>query len=152
MVMSFGVLLFLIFVIELGGGIAAYVYRNQFKELVRENMQNSIDQFDTKKDTAALWDEMQEKLKCCGVVGKSSYEKRGIIPGSCCGNNSKDDTCKPDNPKIYEQGCLDALQNFMQHKILMVGGAAVGVGIIELLGVIFACCLANAIKKEYEGV
>lgn len=151
MVMSFGVLLFLIFVIELGGGIAAYVYRNQFKDFVEKNMEDSLAQMGTKNDTAALWDEMQDKLKCCGV--KNADDWKSQIPGSCCGHTgTRDYICNKSVDEIYKDGCLDALETFMQHKIVMVGGAAIGVGVIELLGVIFACCLANAIKKEYEGV
>jgi CD63 antigen len=146
MVMAFGILLFLVFVIEIAGGITAYVNRNELEGILKKNMNSSIEQH--QKDATKIWDEMQTKLKCCGVDGPDSYAL-GQLPKSCC-PQEPDQECT--ERRAYETGCYGKLLDKIKSAIGMVGGVAIGIAIVELIGVMFSWCLASAIKKEYEGV
>ncbi|XP_035205815.1 CD63 antigen-like [Stegodyphus dumicola] len=148
MVMTFGILLFIIFVIEIAGGIAAYVNRSGFEDFLKANMNSSIEQ--QKKDAIKIWDEIQTKWHCCGVDDASDYIKNDVnISQSCCKPEIML-TCTED--LAYKKGCFKEMYEHIKGIIGKVGGVAIGIAVVELIGVIFAWCLASAIKKEYEGV
>ncbi|CAL1270075.1 unnamed protein product [Larinioides sclopetarius] len=147
MVTTFGVLLFIIFVVEIAGAATAYMYRGQFQTLLKDNMNKTISQ--NKSDAATVWDEMQIELKCCGVDGPKDYVDNNLqVPNSCCGKSATQ--CSETN--AYQNGCYKELLEKIKNKIGIVGGVAIGIGVVELIGVMFAWCLSSAIKKEYEGV
>ncbi|GBM64910.1 CD63 antigen [Araneus ventricosus] len=86
MVTTFGILLFIIFVVEIAGAATAYMYRGQFQTLLKDNMNKTISQ--NKSDAATVWNEMQIELECCGVDGPTDYLDNSLeIPKSCCGKS-----------------------------------------------------------------
>lgn len=146
MVMTFGILLFIVFVIEIAGGITAYVNRNQLEGVLKDNMNSSIQQ--NKTDARKIWDEMQLKWHCCGVDGPQDYPN-GTIPASCC-EQPLETECKLKDAN--KNGCFDKMLDRVKGVAGMAGGVAIGIAVVELIGVMFSWCLASAIKKEYEGV
>jgi len=36
--------------------------------------------------------------------------------------------------------------------VAVIGGVGIGLAFVQVVGIMFACCLARAIKKEYEVV
>uniref|UniRef100_A0A4V2H919 U24-Liphistoxin-Lth1a_1 n=1 Tax=Liphistius thaleban TaxID=1905330 RepID=A0A4V2H919_9ARAC len=150
MIVTFGVLLSLIFIIEIAGGITAYVYKGEVEDFLRKNMMTSLKQ--EKPDAMNLWNDIQQKFHCCGVDGPNDWPNATHqIPSSCCGNDPKAE-CGEGGDQPYQKGCFDSLKERLTHAIKIVGGVGIGIAFIELLGIVFACCLASAIKKEYEGV
>ncbi|XP_076344514.1 CD63 antigen-like [Tachypleus tridentatus] len=147
MLMTFAVLLFLIFAVELAAGIAAYIYRKDLEKAIKEEMQNDL----KKNKTENNWDEIQTDLKCCGAVNASDWDNieysSGTLPSSCC--HDAKSSCKISDKNRYEQGCVEALKNFLEDKIYILGGVGVGVAFIQLLGITFACCLACDKDKRY---
>lgn len=147
MIMTFGILLFLVFVIEIAGGITAYVNRNELENVLKTNMQDSIKQ--ARGDAKKIWDEMQSKWHCCGVGNYTDYA--GNLPLSCCPDDKVEEQVCPVKD-VYQSGCFDKMLDAMKNAIGVIGGVAIGIAVIELIGVMFSWCLASAIKKEYEGV
>ncbi|XP_071561012.1 tetraspanin 6 [Temnothorax nylanderi] len=90
-------------------------------------------------------DTIQDWLKCCGVDGPQDFPviHHIAIPGSCCGK--KESTCDP--LSAYQEGCPDALKEFFRSSLTILGGVALGIAAAELIGIIFALCLANSIKN-----
>nr|WBW70071.1 venom protein [Lampona murina] len=146
MVMTFGILLFLVFVIEIAGGITAYVNRSEMEDFLMKNMNDTIQQH--KKDAMKVWDEMQMKLHCCGVTKAEDWPKVDF-PKSCCPQEVT--TCSA-TENAYPDGCYEKILDKIKSAIGVVGGVAIGIAVVELIGVMFSWCLASAIKKEYEGV
>jgi len=122
MLMTFAVLLGIIFVVELAGGIAAYVERGKVEGYMEQNMVASLKNY--ANDTAAkgIWDNTQAKslIKdgCCGVDGYQDWYKYGVaplnetfknvseivvVPRSCC--IKSDETCDRSNQGSLEAGC-----------------------------------------------
>ncbi|XP_076368642.1 CD63 antigen-like [Tachypleus tridentatus] len=153
MVMTFAVLLFIIFILELAAGILAYVYKSEVETVIRHNMKNAMKNYNTSDHdiVTRTWDDMQSNLKCCGANNASEWKEYlgDKLPYSCCPGKDIQKECKKDH---YKKGCIDALANFLEDKILVVGGVGIGIAFVQIIGIIFSCCLARAIKKEYEVV
>lgn len=149
MITTFSVLLAVILICELGAAIAAYVYRTQIAATTKQEAFDSIKKFNTNPDVEKFWNDAQGKLKCCGANNYTDYEKEGIkpIPSSCCPD-------KPENcteTAAYQKGCINAFVEHFNDKIIYVGATGIIICFIEVIGIIFGCCLARSIKN-YEVV
>lgn len=145
MIMAFSILLTVVLICELGAAIAAYVYRSKIESALRTAATNSIKKYGNDTEVDKLWDDIQSNLHCCGA--NSTDDFRGNIPSSCCEN--KPTTC--DAAHAYQITCIDALINKFKEKIVYVGVTGIIICFIEVVGIIFGCCLAQSIKK-YEVV
>ncbi|XP_013773356.1 CD63 antigen-like [Limulus polyphemus] len=146
MLMTFAVLLFIIFAVELAAGIAAYVYRKDVEKAIKEGMQDDLKKNATEND----WDKIQTELKCCGAVNASDWSHQypdGNLPPSCC--DAKAENCTISDDNWHKQGCIEALKDFLEDKVYILGGVGVGIAFIQLLGITFACCLACDKDKRY---
>lgn len=141
--MIFAVLLFIIFVLEIAAGIAGFVLRGKVEHYVEDYMDKTLANNDK------VWDTVQKDFKCCGVRNYTDWTRANKtgIPVSCC----KVAGCKPPDG-IYKDGCLTKFTTWLEDKIYIVGAVGIALAFIQIVGILFACCLARAIKKEYEVV
>lgn len=128
--------------------------------------------------TYTPWNYLQFELKCCGANNYTDYigsywwnndrkpqnETEQFVPDQCCvasqGEYDKPiikdwKQCQNDakakvsqSEALYTGGCYQGLEDwFMQHSlIMMLLGFAIGA--IQILGLITACGLRNALKKS----
>nr|BAN20687.1 tetraspanin, putative [Riptortus pedestris] len=91
-----------------------------------------------------LIDEIQSSFKCCGMDGPQEYIwNLKPIPASCCyGGNS----CNAID--AYKDGCQQKVLNFLKYDLKLLGIFAIVVGVVELLGVVFAFILSTSIKRQ----
>ncbi|KAJ9584116.1 hypothetical protein L9F63_021525, partial [Diploptera punctata] len=151
MIMTFAACLLVIFGMELGGGITAYLLRDDVADVLQSSFNTTMQQYKTNKEVAKTWDIMQHDLRCCGINGPDDWEeifKDNVLPETCCANTNP---CY-NNEEAHKNGCLQLLQNEVENYALIIGGVAIGVACIQLVGMIFACCLGKSIRKEYETV
>jgi len=172
MLMTFSVLLGIIFVVELAGGIAAYVERGRVHEYVEKNMRHSIRHYNATTADKPLWDDTQVKLMCCGVHGYSDWLWNatiipGVVPASCCKipatnitacdrseanlrlSCSRNDTSDTSVCPVFEEGCLDSVEDKMENNIAAIGGVGIGVAFIQVIGIALACFLARRVRRGY---
>ncbi|XP_076441120.1 CD63 antigen-like [Babylonia areolata] len=156
--MSFAVLLGLIFILMIAGGIAAYVLRNDVEESVSDILKETQKDYTKGGGVKEAWDKLQQEFSCCGVSNSSEWEKyplNSTYPQSCCVDKSKA-KCPSNTPiavgNIYQTSCEDAFINWLKDKVAIIGGVGIGLAFVMVVGVLFACCLARAIRKEYEVV
>ncbi|WAR11453.1 CD63-like protein [Mya arenaria] len=142
-VLIFSALLIFIFILEISAGIAGYVYKSQVESYVEKYMKESIGKNNTK-----AWETVQKEFKCCGITNSTDWN--GNIPQSCC--KSPATGCQNNTANLYPQGCLKKFSDWVEDHVAIVGGVGIGFAFIQLIGIMFACCLARAIKKEYEVV
>lgn len=145
MIMAFSVLLTIILICELGAAIAAYAYRSKIENAIRTEANKSIKQYRNNTDVQHLWDDIQSSLHCCGANSTADYEDK--LPQSCCPGKPED--CNPS--KAYKRNCCDVLLEKFNEKIVYVGVTGIIICFIEVVGIVFGCCLAKAIRK-YEVV
>jgi len=146
MTLTFSVLLAIVFIIEIGVAITVYVARSGIEDSLEKEMQKSIKKYGNETAVTKAWDEMQESLKCCGYDGPNDWNDD--VPKSCC--DSMISSCTALNS--YQDGCVEKVFDFMKENILLIGGIGIGLAFVQIVGIVIACCLAQAIRKEYESV
>jgi len=154
MVTTFAVLLGLIFILEIVAGILGFVYKGDVNKVAEEQLSKSIADYDNDEGAKKLMDWAQENLKCCGMLGASDY--KNTTSGCPTPITNGVQSCHVDKDcnkaLLGEKGCKDVVEDFLKENLVVVGGVALGIAFIQLLGIVFACLLMRAIKGEYEVV
>lgn len=155
MVTTFAILLGIIFILEIVAGALGFAYRKKVEDQVDKSLRDAVDKYDNKEQPGAkdLLDWAQQEFKCCGINGTSDYG--ASVNGSCPTANNGVASCHKDNKcsgELYTKGCKQSFVDFVRHNLAVVGGVAIGIAFIQLLGIIFACCLMKSIKDGYEVV
>ncbi|XP_014480566.1 PREDICTED: CD63 antigen-like isoform X2 [Dinoponera quadriceps] len=156
MIITFSVLLLLIFALELGAGITGYMMRGEISNMLENRMNSTMRQYEENRDIRNSWDIMQHDLQCCGMNSPADWIQFGsednTIPESCCKELPAQGKCDANSIHLFEDGCMMRLKAAIESSALILGGVGVGIAIVQLIGVIFACCLARSIRREYETV
>ncbi|KAG5315864.1 CD63 protein, partial [Acromyrmex insinuator] len=143
MIITFSVLLLLIFALELGAGITGYMMRGEVANMLENRLNDTLRQYELNPDIRRSWDIMQHDLQCCGMNNPADWPHIEIPTQSRCDLNSI---------HVYSEGCMMKLQSAIENNAMILGGVGIGVALIQLIGVVFACCLARSIRREYETV
>jgi len=157
----FAVCVFIILVTQIVCVILAFVKKGEVEHTVDGVLGGVVTNYLTNPTYTKFMDFTQQGLKCCGARNyidyKSVYPNETRVPDSCC------DTTKPTcdthfNPLMplidhdfYTQGCRAQIINYLQTRIVVVAVVAMVVCFIEILAIIFACCMARNID-QYEMV
>lgn len=158
MVTTFAILLAIIFILEIAAGAVAYAYKDKLEGYVKEGLEKGVDKYATDKVFRKAMDKAQKDFGCCGVDKYTDYFKASnasVFPESCCKKGETDcptsvSAAKKNPSKLNSKGCLSELEKYLKDHIVVVGGVGIGIAFIQLIGIIFACCLMRSIKKEYE--
>lgn len=164
----------LIFALELVIGILAFVYKDWVRDQIQSQLNNMIINYRDDPDLQNLVDWVQKDwLKCCGVSGYKNWEKNIYfncsspggeacgVPFSCCKPTDKVienrhcgyDMMKPEHDfdravKIYTEGCIPAGEAWFEKNLIPVASVAVGIAVLQILGVCFAHNLRSDIKAQ----
>jgi len=138
MVMTFASLMVLLLILQLSAAIAGFVMRSKVRSIIQEPLKQALKSYNNGTEYKNVFDAIQTNLKCCGVENRADWaEQKMSIPDSC---------------GSYTAGCLIMLDEWISSNVLIVAGGALGVAFVQLIGILFACCLGRAIKKEYDVV
>ncbi|XP_076032825.1 CD63 antigen-like isoform X2 [Oratosquilla oratoria] len=164
MVVTFAAFLIIIFILELCVGIGAYLMRDSVSDYMKISMIKSMKNYNitSYSGVSKTWDVLQHEHHCCGTNGYTDWKDNEYgssingVPRDCCkhsveecGNNI---FSGGDLSTIYQDGCFAPLRDFMKENVTVLGGVAIGIGFVQLIGVVFSCCLARSIKRQYETV
>lgn len=179
MVVTFSVFLMMIFVLEVAAGVAAYVLRDQVEKTVELKLKEGLSLYSTDKDIGKAWDILQQDLHCCGIKSLDDWSAvypNDTLPWSCCSPHSNatafttllaSQTAAYEEPRcnrnavmltdeketgVYKNGCLSEFINTIKHNSALLLGVGIGIAVIQIIGVVFSCCLAKSIKREYQTV
>jgi len=166
MIVTFGVLLILLLLAEIAGIIIAFYLKDQVEHYIGSAMDEQINEYNPNNPlntSTKNWDDLQSQLECCGSRGYWSWNasqalsRNQSVPDSCC--HTRILSCgygmlKPDadRTKIFDQGCVTAVTVVFKKALIILGAVAVAVAAVELLGIIFAFCLAHCLRKDYRVV
>uniref|UniRef100_A0A2K6EQA6 Tetraspanin n=1 Tax=Propithecus coquereli TaxID=379532 RepID=A0A2K6EQA6_PROCO len=120
------------------------------------------------------WDYVQAQVKCCGwgslynwtdnaelmnrmeVTYPCSCEDKGqeedslsLRKGFCeAASNSTQSGNSPEDWPVYEEGCMEKVQAWLQENLGVILGVCGGVAVIELLGMLLSICLCRHVHSE----
>lgn len=143
LILSFSVMLFIIFILELAAGISGYVLRNDAYDLIRNSLNNSMKSYsnETQNPTTILWDDVQRNFDCCGVANSTDWSlhlKDNELPLSCCRippGTVGTFSCISDINNINlnkNQGCLTGFSNYIADHAVSLGAAGVVIAVIQV--------------------
>jgi len=141
--------------------ILAFVKKGEVEHSVDAVLGGVVKNYLGVKTYRDFMDVTQRGLKCCGAHGYADYTNvypnETRVPDSCCDTTKP--TCDPHfnplmpliNHDFYTLGCQDRIVDYLKTRIVVVAVVAMVVCFIEILAIIFACCMARNID-QYEMV
>lgn len=147
----FFTLLFIGFALEIAAGALGYVYKDKAKTFVQDGFQDAIKHYDGKDTTLdKAVDSLQANLKCCGNTHGTDWlpyalKHHGQYPHSCCRKDAL--ICTQFN--AYSEGCLEKLTKEVKDNLSYIMGSGIGLAVLQLLGMIGACCLMCSRQSGY---
>ncbi|XP_026856762.1 CD151 antigen isoform X3 [Electrophorus electricus] len=104
-------------------------------------------------------DKLQQDLKCCGSNSSADWLQGTwadelaygrLVPDSCC--KTPTDRCgvrdHPSNIYKVEGGCISKLEEFILQHLQILGAVGIGIACLQILGMIFTCCLHGRLREE----
>ncbi|XP_023332388.1 CD151 antigen [Eurytemora carolleeae] len=154
----YGTLCALMIIVEISGGLAAYVYRHDVHhELVSVLNKTITEQYGINNSTTAAIDTLQKGLHCCGaqsfedwsstVWSTSGIRGSNQVPDSCCKTVSRLCGVRDHPSNIYYTGCGESLGSLASTHLLLLGSVALTVALIQIFGVVFSCKLGKTMKN-----
>lgn len=149
MTITFASFLLTIFIIQIAVAIYAFVVFKDSNINVKNSYSELFNKYWTSSTSQEIIDIIQKNLECCGIDSKDDYNgilHNKTIPWSCCSDVDMYSECPRD--QAFKHGCANALKDFLVYAGVVLGGVAIGIAVVELIGIIFALCLANSIKNS----
>ncbi|CRL00126.1 CLUMA_CG013406, isoform A [Clunio marinus] len=144
MVSTYAFFLFVLVVLQIVLAVYAFIYTEELAQASVNGFQILWNQKQTSPSTMAVIDGIQTTLQCCGLNGPTDWANPPAIGRSCCPQDAQ--TCEI--PNAFQTGCSEALRNSVEASGMLIAWFAVVFAGFELVGVIFACCLANSIRNS----
>uniref|UniRef100_A0A8C2VIA0 Tetraspanin n=2 Tax=Chinchilla lanigera TaxID=34839 RepID=A0A8C2VIA0_CHILA len=155
LMITFAIFLSLIMLVEVAIAIAGYVLRDKVRAEFSKDFQQQMRNYPKNNDTAAFLDQLQTKFECCGAANYSDWESipgmgKDRVPDSCCANVTVGCGMDFKPQSLHTKGCVEKIGSWLRKNVLLVAAAALGIAFVEVLGIVFACCLVKSIRSGYE--
>lgn len=143
MLLTYYILVFIIFVAMLVGGILQFVFREKVVSTLDRELFASIPYYGVKHEYTKAWDDTQTYLQCCGV--RSYKDWNDNVPNSCCKEvypgQRLDCKSSPNPTTMHLDGCLSKVIDFLREDAIYVGVVAIVVALILMMALILSCGL-----------
>lgn len=143
LILSFSVMLFIIFILELAAGISGYVLRNDAYSLIQTELKSSMSSYSntTENPTTGLWDDVQRDFNCCGVTNYSDWNTlwdKPDLPLTCCSipvGTVGTFTCNNATAtlnRVKTNGCLPGFSDYIADHAVSLGAAGVVIAVLQV--------------------
>lgn len=167
--------LLLILIAQVTAGALFYFNMGKLKQEMGGIVMELIRDYNSSREDSLqdAWDYVQAQVKCCGwasfynwtdntelmsrseVTYPCSCEKGeednsfSMRKGFCetAGNRTRSGN-KPEDWPVYQEGCMEKVQAWLQENLGIILGVGVGVAVIELLGMVLSICLCRHVHSE----
>lgn len=155
LMLTFVIFLSLIVLVEVTTAIAGYVLRDKVRSEFNKDFRQRMKNYPKQNQTDLFLDEMQKKFNCCGAANYTDWETvplepKDRVPDSCCINVTAGCGVNFKVKDIHTEGCVEKIGAWLRSNVLVVAAAALGIAFVEVLGIVFACCLVKRIQSGYE--
>lgn len=164
---TFALFLGLVVLCEVCVAVAGYAYRSKVKNALSTGLRETMKEYKNGGVLQNSWDQMQENFECCGNRNYTDWfhvlwsknavvdSANSTVPKSCCWKQQ--DNCnsylhvqnQTEVAKwIYMEGCYDHITNFFQSKFALLASGALGVALVQIIGVACSGCLWTHIQRK----
>ncbi|XP_039568949.1 CD63 antigen [Passer montanus] len=136
--------------------IAGYVFKDKVHGLVEEGLREAVRSYGEEPALSAALDAFQHEFSCCGVdnytdwASVEPFRANDSVPSSCCRQPGPGCNVRPSPATVFSRGCLPSLEAWLRRNVLVLAAVALGIAFVEVLGVLFSCCLMRGIRSGYE--
>ncbi|XP_078589944.1 CD9 antigen-like [Branchiostoma floridae x Branchiostoma japonicum] len=144
MLVTFAVFLFCLVAMEIAAGVYYVVAKDRVNDLIENGLNSLANKNYTEYSSAerALIDTLQTELECCGMNSTNDWDPK---PSSCDCDISLANCV---TPGYWTRACTPQVIDFIARNIYIIGGVGIAFGVVMIIGMVFACCLCNAVKKS----
>jgi len=151
MMYTYGFLLFVILIAQIGAGIAAFLLKSDLNTAIATNMKEGMKNYGAAghEGVDATWDTVQRELECCGVQTWAEWKNvstpglpKDAVPDSCCVDEEAGCGTKP-TAEFYNKGCYTTFSQAFTDNLNYVGVTALCVAAAEVIIISLACCLGK---------
>jgi hypothetical protein len=142
MVSTYAFFLLVVVVLQVVIAVFAFMYTSDLANIAHNGfitLFNQANNSQPSNEAMIAVGGIQRGLQCCGSTGPESWSQ---IPDTCCEAGSN---CTVNNS--FSTGCANMIKEFVTDSGLLIAWFAVVFAGIQLVGVIFACCLSNSIRN-----
>lgn len=152
LLLLFFVVILIIFIVEVSGAVVvlafsavADIFIDYFKNWALKTLKED---YGKQKDITAIWDTTMKELKCCGFYNYTDFsnseylKEKETYPAPCCTANQD---CQISDIDSNKQGCLQEARVFLSKNGKIVGGVALGIGLLELAAMAVSLILFSQI-------
>jgi len=135
MILSFAILAVVIFLLEIGLGIAGYVKHSGLQQLMENQFNTTMKHYNDREDYRDAWTLLQTELDCCGTYGPNDWDgifSNKTLSPACCKLINLSEAQECTTLHAINQGCLPKLLGILDSKTLVLAGVVLAVAGIQV--------------------
>ncbi|XP_069751203.1 tetraspanin-4a isoform X2 [Narcine bancroftii] len=154
LLLSFFVLLLLIFIVEVIAGILVCVYRAQIDTHARDDLTDGLQLFGTDGNIGLTnaWSIVQTDFRCCGVSNYTDWFEvfnATQVPDSCCREYTV--SCGLHSPETWwRDACYERVKMWLQDNLLVIGAFALCTALIQVVGLTLAMVMYCRALRAFD--
>ncbi|KAK7161054.1 hypothetical protein R3I94_003893 [Phoxinus phoxinus] len=155
MLLSFFVIVLIIFLIEVAAGIVLIVFEPLFEKFldeIGESVTKSIKgNYGSDAGFTSVWNSTMSELKCCGYNNYTDFmdspfvSTTSLYPDTCCTNSTICNANAADRERI--KGCFQALEQLLKDNAVLLAGVALGIAALEIAAMVVSMVLYKDVGK-----
>ncbi|XP_056626454.1 leukocyte antigen CD37 [Triplophysa dalaica] len=168
---TYFILLMVLLAAQIVGGVLLYTQKTELDKSLQVQTLKLIEEFgrnqSSLKDLEQTLEYIQQEGKCCGWYGKVDWGS-GVVPCSCsyiisdvnttyeshaqeiCPRCYSNDSISNHTCGIYEQGCSENIQKWLDENILFILLVILAIAVVEICGMTLSMCLYKESSVEYS--
>ncbi|XP_026329952.1 CD63 antigen-like isoform X2 [Hyposmocoma kahamanoa] len=159
MVVTYAIFLLVIIIVQVVLAVLMFTYG----ETIQQHLVTTVDKiFDNSRNSPSdserqaaqvVFVNIEQQLECCGKGGPSDYGRFtqvASLPSSCCVRSGTSTASIAGQCTLIDankEGCRQKVAEIYQTWNKTIAAIAIGVACIEVVGALFALCLANSIRN-----
>jgi len=149
MLFLYSIILLMIVLFQIGIVAAAFSKKAELEQLVDKRLMDTLKKSKETRPFFESWDLLQNELHCCGVYSKNDWTgvfESNRMPGACCHKAIDDKTCSIQD--VTYPGCKTAFIDYLNSNMYTVAIFAIVVASVQVLAIIFSCCLYSVYRRN----
>ncbi|XP_034044001.1 tetraspanin 34 [Thalassophryne amazonica] len=160
MLLTFFVLVLLIFLAEVAIGVVLIVFQSVANEIfnsLEDEVQKVIRKdYGKVEGFTSLWNNTMAELKCCGYKNYSDFtgspfnrDNGQIYPAPCCNETITVGVCDENAAELSNvDGCFSKLLQLIEDNVSIIAGVALGIAALEIAAMVVSMVLYKSIGSK----